>query len=601
MTSRGPNTDSDKFHKGYGDKDYAHAKAAPKKSWTYLEEKGKTLREQEYMDRLAKFKNAKGLFDKVDKLKNVGKTYEFQKGDTLFPALKNAEIGFGMNDHTALYVMTRMLAEKDINVDLVGEGDSVTITKSGDLVFQKKGGEKITISNILKPGKVEIPKAEKEHNEAPPKPKEKSASKPPIPTEKSAKGPAAKPALKEKTKIKKVPPPKVEKPARKSIEPTPPEEPEGQKFPLPPPPIEESFPERFEKPDAAGTAAEPPPEEEAPPMPPSEEQAPPPPASTMPAKKPAEKPDKSEPEPLAPAEKPEPKPKEETAADREKREQAAFEKIQASLDPELWAEFGSPRDYKELAAAFKKLGYDDGGDTARLEATVEKVIKPFFFAYKDKKDRLEINTTDRHYYADLGREEGESQLRQLADAEQKTEEAWVYVEYNKDGQTYTRWFETGANEQSASESGAVLKANNVFYIVPRLLALQGAEISQFSLYHIHPRVNGSFARTPSPFDYGESVLIPYKKYGYRGSFDNRVVTPEGKFTITIDPKNGGYSESIDAVKGDFKSALLQGLDPVEYAKEHSGPGLKIEFTPFAKPAPKAAAPGEEPPPPEKTP
>lgn len=159
MDERKPNTDPEKFRKGYDKKDYAHAKAQPNRDWTKEEEKDINTRQAEYLLRLEKIKTKTKLgLETVDKLKNVGTSYTFIKGDTLYPVLKNF---YKMNEHTAFFVMTRMLQE-GINVDLISPGDSLTINTElisnfGRLTFVHKDKE-TGIESILNPaGKLPAP------------------------------------------------------------------------------------------------------------------------------------------------------------------------------------------------------------------------------------------------------------------------------------------------------------------------------------------------------------------------------------------------------------------------------------------------------------
>ncbi len=151
---REQNTDPDKFNKGYGDQDYLHAKVQKNRDWTKDEEKDFYTRRAEYLQRLEIFKKKMGLqpLEGREGIKELGNTYTFQTGDTLYPALR--EKFLGMNEHTAFFVMARML-ERGINVDLISAGDTLTIEKEdissfGKLTFVHEGTQTI-IESILDP------------------------------------------------------------------------------------------------------------------------------------------------------------------------------------------------------------------------------------------------------------------------------------------------------------------------------------------------------------------------------------------------------------------------------------------------------------------
>ena len=142
-----PNTPEDAFKKGYGKDAYKHAKPGPfgpKEDWTREGKQVNAVRKQEYEKGLEKFTKI-GL-QKTGALKNVGSSYKFEKGDTLYPVLKNF---YKMNNHTAFFVMVKMLKE-GINVDLWNPEDEITLLNDGTLKTTRKG-KSIEIKNILTP------------------------------------------------------------------------------------------------------------------------------------------------------------------------------------------------------------------------------------------------------------------------------------------------------------------------------------------------------------------------------------------------------------------------------------------------------------------
>ncbi|MBI5412878.1 thioredoxin family protein [Candidatus Peregrinibacteria bacterium] len=156
-----PNTEETPFHKGYDEKDYQHAKDA-KGDWTKeAQVKGTTgVRSAEYQKRLDIFKTKLRLQD-IGDIQHKKEPYDFIKGDTLYPALKD---WFEMNNHTAFFVMVKMLNE-GINVDLIHPGDSIAFTPDGTMTFKPQNGAAIVIRDILKTTTTDTGGGHPEHTE----------------------------------------------------------------------------------------------------------------------------------------------------------------------------------------------------------------------------------------------------------------------------------------------------------------------------------------------------------------------------------------------------------------------------------------------------
>lgn len=141
----------------YGDKAYEHAKpentGRKKENWT-LESTSpkdlKAMRKEEYEKRLKIFEKQK--LQTLDVLENVGGTFKFEKGRTLYDGLKDF---YKMGNRTAFLVMTKML-DQGINVDIWRVGDEVTLRADGSLKVKRRGKEK-EIKDVLSPTRALAP------------------------------------------------------------------------------------------------------------------------------------------------------------------------------------------------------------------------------------------------------------------------------------------------------------------------------------------------------------------------------------------------------------------------------------------------------------
>lgn len=146
------NTDPEKFKKGHGDKVYAHAKPrkpGERENWLREDEVTNKLRQKEYEQRYEYFKKRQGL-QKFSEFKNTDKKYEFNKGDTLYPVLKDF---YGMNEHTAFLVLTKMLAA-GVNVDLWRPKDKIIFDREGNLRINRSDKPepiRIVLFDVLNP------------------------------------------------------------------------------------------------------------------------------------------------------------------------------------------------------------------------------------------------------------------------------------------------------------------------------------------------------------------------------------------------------------------------------------------------------------------
>lgn len=135
-----------------------------------------------------------------------------------------------------------------------------------------------------------------------------------------------------------------------------------------------------------------------------------------------------------------------------------------------------------------------------------------------------------HYFVDISREEGERRLQDLA-LESDREEAWLYADYETDGVCYSRWFEVGtfADRSSVMISGSPLR---------ELLTDPRVKIEAVTAYHIHTlgeRADTLTAKLLSPEDVESSIGILNLLHlsGKVGEADCRVITPHGRYTLTL--------------------------------------------------------------------
>lgn len=140
-----------------------------------------------------------------------------------------------------------------------------------------------------------------------------------------------------------------------------------------------------------------------------------------------------------------------------------------------------------------------------------------------------INTDSTHYFVNATREEARISLSKLTLTADR-EESWMYVEYEKGGTIYSRFFENGLNE-------TVDKTLSDNQILDHLIADPSVDIRFISAYHIHPLGEGeddeSLALLLSPQDLSStlSLAVELKKRGYHGAFDSRAITPYGEYVL----------------------------------------------------------------------
>lgn len=150
---------------GHGEKAYRHAKEfSEEENWTLRGTEVDLLRLEEYTKRRDIFARKEGRNTLAD-MQNTGTAYEFENSagkKTLYPALTEF---YGMNKHTAFFVMVRML-EQGINIDLWRPGDSINLTADGDLEVVQNGAETTIEDVLLTPG--EVSPADRSPAEEPP-------------------------------------------------------------------------------------------------------------------------------------------------------------------------------------------------------------------------------------------------------------------------------------------------------------------------------------------------------------------------------------------------------------------------------------------------
>lgn len=205
------------------------------------------------------------------------------------------------------------------------------------------------------------------------------------------------------------------------------------------------------------------------------------------------------------------------------------------------ADLGNPKTHDELVTALTRRGliFNPDDEEMNLKTCSETYKKNYFLFSKQK--HLSVNQTDQHYYVDMDRAAGEMELYQLADTA-KTEEVWVYVEYQKSGQTYKRWFECGANETSGNLQGN-------YYIIPKLLG-ERASISKITEYHIHPKEGNTRDCVPSDIDmrnYFQMATNLRQNFDYGGILDFGIISATGKATLSLDANVKTLAKSVNNV------------------------------------------------------
>lgn len=171
-------------------------------------------------------------------------------------------------------------------------------------------------------------------------------------------------------------------------------------------------------------------------------------------------------------------------------------------------------------------------------------------------DHLIINSKGIHYYTNMGRAVGRQELAELVFIA-KTEESWLYVVYEKDGQRYERFFENGEMEE-AGKSGVSGRA------LSSLLNDRSVRILSISDYHIHPlggvdeslKDGSHVLLLSSPNDLKATLETAryLRSAGYTGQYDSRAVTPVGEYILTPSD-SAGAERSADDIAGVYQTWL----------------------------------------------
>jgi len=218
----------------------------------------------------------------------------------------------------------------------------------------------------------------------------------------------------------------------------------------------------------------------------------------------------------------------------------------------------------ELVQALRENGYteehplkvkylNEFGSSAMVhlwfEASTINYTRPVAVDTLDRRQSLHVNLGSKHYRIPKTREQGEAELKKLAQSPYvHIEDAFFYISGTyKNGNPFEFWYECGKSETKESADP------NYEFFEAVLLDPQISSIREASSYHIHPlgiatQEDALLLAFPSTADYKSSVERAYYLRNRRiESLDDRIMTPYGKVVIIplVGEIRAGYTPSSD--------------------------------------------------------
>lgn len=206
-----------------------------------------------------------------------------------------------------------------------------------------------------------------------------------------------------------------------------------------------------------------------------------------------------------------------------------------------------------------------------------RISKAPKFRELDPSEQLHINTDpNSHYRIKKTRQQGELELWGLIDRGAKVEESWAYVRGTlKDGTQVEYWYEIGTDESNETVTSSLNFKD---------ISSDFASVKEISLYHIHPKdqsKNPRKSESPSYKDYYQAIAFAFYLKDHNVKYDNRIITPKGKYTFTIDLSKKSPETRVLTATGfaEDRTSFLRNRIPLQdFCQKISNDFIKLDYS-----------------------